>query len=156
MINPLYLQIHLGRGITLSLEAYSLCISQVSSERQVVGNLAVALYGTDKLIKSTISGKGSNRNKGQIQPEEQLDSTKLLAIRGIVRTVFFFRNVVIHRNLIWSFVITVIFFYFLFRYLFSLSAERVSNWKKRRRYPSDGDQRVDIEKNCKLEGQTKG
>lgn len=68
----------------MSTDAYALCISQVSNERQVVGNFAVSLYGTDTLIKSTISGNGSNRNKGAKKPENHLDPVKLLAIRGIL------------------------------------------------------------------------
>lgn len=46
-------------------------------------NISVAVLGYDALAKTTITGRGSNRNQGTKKPETQLDPKTLLAIKGI-------------------------------------------------------------------------
>ncbi|XP_051176162.1 MATH and LRR domain-containing protein PFE0570w-like [Leptopilina boulardi] len=79
--------IHLGRGEWLPYNAYALAISNISMKNRKVlfRNISVALLGYDALAKTTITGKGSNRNQGTKVPESKLDPKKLLAIKDIYR-----------------------------------------------------------------------
>ncbi|XP_033216231.1 uncharacterized protein LOC117172419 [Belonocnema kinseyi] len=73
--------IHLGRGIYIPVDAYAKVKVMTRSNQHFVKRLSLALFGKQTLLKSTISGKGSNRNRGQKLPEMSLDGRKLLAIK---------------------------------------------------------------------------
>lgn len=66
------------------MDAYAYAIADITDERQVAGNLAVALFGTKVLLKMTVSSKGSNRNNQTRKSELRLDPIKVLAIKGLV------------------------------------------------------------------------
>ncbi|XP_043461906.1 uncharacterized protein LOC122498288 [Leptopilina heterotoma] len=77
-------EIHLGRGIYLSMQAWALAL-HVPTTRQATfaKNILVSLCGYDYLTQTTVTGKGSNRNKQSRKPQQQLDPKIVLAIRDI-------------------------------------------------------------------------
>lgn len=74
----------MGRNIWLSVQAYSLASLVPKGRHQTFPkNILVSLKGYEILSNSSITGKGSNRNKQSRVPKEQLDPKVCLAIKGI-------------------------------------------------------------------------
>ena len=77
-------QIHLGRDVWISKDCYYLSVSNIRSNSVFVRNLAIAVFGEETLIRSTLSGRGNNRNKQAKNPKcGKLDERKCLAIKGM-------------------------------------------------------------------------
>ena len=85
-------QIHIGRGQRLSSSAYSNILINSRTPCQFVGNTLTAVFGEDILVKSTVTGRKSNRNRADLKKEtdeesendkfEKLDPFKLQACEG--------------------------------------------------------------------------
>lgn len=74
----------MGRGEWISYDTYLLSMNGVTykNRKTFPRNLCVGVFGYDFLRKSTVSGKGSNRNGNVKKPTEKLDPNKVLAIKG--------------------------------------------------------------------------
>ena len=86
------LQIHLGHGIWLKESTYRAAIMNARTPSMFVKNMAVAVFGVDVLANSSVTGKTHNRavNRKSTKADDcdrkfkpKLDSTKLMAIRGM-------------------------------------------------------------------------
>lgn len=53
----------MGRGITLPTEKYVSAMVGIKSHRQFVKNIALTVFGIEKLQNSTVNGNTSNRCK---------------------------------------------------------------------------------------------
>ena len=82
-------QIYLGFDWWLPKNIYDMVKENVKSASMFVNNLCIAMYGVKTLVKSTLTGKHSNRSskKDQANPE-RLDETKFYAMKSKF-TVFF-------------------------------------------------------------------
>lgn len=82
-INISVLQVHLGRDQWLSLVTYNSVVCSSRSPKIFVKNLAFAVFGHDTLKGSSVTGGKCNSKQNSV-PKPSLDSTKLLAIKGIL------------------------------------------------------------------------
>ena len=78
------------------MEAYTLAESTVPRGRNptFAKNLLVAMYGYELLSVSSVTGKGSNRNRRTKNPCKKLEPTKILAIKGISASRLYFKVIV--------------------------------------------------------------
>ena len=73
------------------LNAYRTIQFDARSPSHFVKMAVVAVFGIEKLINSTVTGQGSNRNKKSKTPVYKLDENKLLAVRGQLQLMRKFR-----------------------------------------------------------------
>lgn len=71
----------MGRGEFLNIEHYAMAMSNINSNPQFVKNIASSVFDKETLLRSSVTGKKSGRNKNQEIPYS-LDKIKLLAIKG--------------------------------------------------------------------------
>ena len=77
----------------MARSTYYLAMSNITTHSMFVKNIAVAVFGEKILLASTISGRGSNRNKEQKKPENQLDPKTVFAIKGANHFFFHQREI---------------------------------------------------------------
>ena len=70
----------LGQGVVIAATKFDSVMSQQKNSL-FVKNLAVAIFGTECLRQSSVTGKSSNRYKGRAACEP-LDKQKMLALSG--------------------------------------------------------------------------
>lgn len=102
----LNLQRHIGRDVWLQSSIYNNIIIKSDTPQKFVGNVVTSVFGEEVLLRSTVTGRSSNRSKknksipnntddesetdSEEKPEQsrndvkpdQLDPTKTLACRG--------------------------------------------------------------------------
>lgn len=81
---------YLGHEVWITNPQYDSIAAISKSSAMFVKNLAIAVFGSTVLKRSSVTGIQSNRvkNKTNKEPRPKLDSAKLLAIKGFI-SVFF-------------------------------------------------------------------
>ncbi|XP_036140115.1 uncharacterized protein LOC118648604 isoform X1 [Monomorium pharaonis] len=82
-ITPDNKSIHLGYGEYLPKTAYVAAACDCRRPAIFVRQIAICLFSLETLLNSTVTGKGSNRNRNSKKPENALDCNKILAIKAI-------------------------------------------------------------------------
>lgn len=79
---------HIGRDQWLDNKVYNNVINKSKDPQKFVGNILLAVFGSDTMKKSTLTGRASNKtsgssNKHQEKKEFQtLDPTEVAACKG--------------------------------------------------------------------------
>ncbi|XP_036144373.1 uncharacterized protein LOC118648447 isoform X2 [Monomorium pharaonis] len=81
-ITPDNKSIHLGYGEYLPKTAYVAAACDCRRPAIFVRQIAICLFSLETLLNSTVTGKGSNRNRNSKKPENALDCNKILAIKA--------------------------------------------------------------------------
>ncbi|XP_071581839.1 uncharacterized protein [Temnothorax nylanderi] len=82
-ITPDNKSIHLGYGEYLPKTSYVAAACDCRRPAIFVRQIAICLFSLETLLNSTVTGKGSNRNKNSKQPKNALDCNKILAVKAI-------------------------------------------------------------------------
>ncbi|XP_071652919.1 uncharacterized protein [Temnothorax longispinosus] len=82
-ITPDNKSIHLEYGEYLPKTSYVAAACDCRRPAIFVRQIAICLFSLETLLNSTVTGKGSNRNKNSKQPKNALDCNKILAIKAI-------------------------------------------------------------------------
>ncbi|XP_071652921.1 uncharacterized protein [Temnothorax longispinosus] len=81
-ITPDNKSIHLEYGEYLPKTSYVAAACDCRRPAIFVRQIAICLFSLETLLNSTVTGKGSNRNKNSKQPKNALDCNKILAIKA--------------------------------------------------------------------------
>ncbi|XP_071581841.1 uncharacterized protein [Temnothorax nylanderi] len=81
-ITPDNKSIHLGYGEYLPKTSYVAAACDCRRPAIFVRQIAICLFSLETLLNSTVTGKGSNRNKNSKQPKNALDCNKILAVKA--------------------------------------------------------------------------
>lgn len=76
-----FFQIYLGEEHWLLYNTYKIIVFDSDTPSQFIRSMALAVFGLDYLLRATVTGRPSNRNKKKTKPDFQLDINKVCAIK---------------------------------------------------------------------------
>ena len=75
-------QVHIGRKISIDVDKYSRIMAITKSPGLTAGYIIIAAFGEETLMKSTLTGRQSNKSGKGKEKVDQLNPTVLLAYKG--------------------------------------------------------------------------
>ncbi|CAH1381103.1 unnamed protein product [Tenebrio molitor] len=85
-------EIHIGQGVFIPAQMYEDIGRRSRSAQQFVRSIAVAVFGYETLMNSTVTGKAHNTSPIWKPQRPQLDATKLRAVKDITRYYMMSKN----------------------------------------------------------------